>query len=172
MSAISRLTQRLLAFGAGLAMALVFAIIFVNAVRRYTTGQSMEWGEELPIYLAIYGVMFGTALAYLQDRHIRFSILTDCLPERLRRRIFAAMDAVTVATGLALAWSGVVFASRRPAVEASGLIGTAKDLAAATGAEWLVWLGKMGTWQAAIAAGGAILAIAAAIRLALRLKEG
>jgi hypothetical protein len=30
----------------------------------------------------------------------------------------------------------------------------------------------MGTWQAAIAAGGAILALAAAIRLAVRLKEG
>ena len=71
MTAVSRIYQRLLASGAGLMMALVFAIIFVNSLRRYTTGKSLSWGEELPIYLAIYGVMFGIGLAYLQDRHIR-----------------------------------------------------------------------------------------------------
>jgi TRAP-type C4-dicarboxylate transport system permease small subunit len=172
MTAIHRLAQRLLAIGAGLMMALVFAVILVNAVRRYTTGQSLPWGEELPIYLAIYGVMFGIGLAYLQDRHIRFTVLTDMLPRRARDRLFAAMDAAACATGLAITWSGIVFASRRPQVEASGLTGTAKELAAATGVEWLVWLGRMGTWQAAIAVGGAILALAAALRLVQRLREG
>ena len=80
MRAISRLTQRIWAFGAGLSIALVFAIIFVNSLRRYTTGHSLAWGEEMPIYLTIYGVMFGIGLAYLQDRHIRFTIITTCCP--------------------------------------------------------------------------------------------
>ena len=85
MTAISRISQRILAFGAGLSMALVFGIIFVNSLRRYTTGQSLQWGEELPIYLSIYGVMFGVGLAYLQDTHIRFTVLTDFLSHRARR---------------------------------------------------------------------------------------
>lgn len=171
MTRLSRLFERVFAFGAGLSMALVFAIIFVNALRRYTTGQSLAWGDELPVYLTIYGVMFGMALACLQDRHIRFTVLLDYLPQRILHRILAVMDLATVLAGAALAWSGWVFAGRRPQVEASGLIGTAKALAETTGIEGLVWLGRMGTWQSAIAFGGAALAVAAALRFATRIQE-
>jgi TRAP-type C4-dicarboxylate transport system permease small subunit len=152
-------------------MAFVFGIIFLNSLRRYTTGASLRWGEELPIYLTIYGVMFGIALAYLQDSHIRFTILTDFLPEKMRSRLFAAMDLVTAATGAALIWSGIAFASRRGNVEASGIISTARDLAETTGFESLIWIGRMGTWQSAIAFGGILLTIAALVRFASRLQE-
>jgi TRAP-type C4-dicarboxylate transport system permease small subunit len=171
MPTISRLLQRVFATGAGLSMAFVFGIIFLNSLRRYTTGASLRWGEELPIYLTIYGVMFGIALAYLQDSHIRFTILTDFLPEKMRSRLFAAMDLVTAATGAALIWSGIAFASRRGNVEASGIISTARDLAETTGFESLIWIGRMGTWQSAIAFGGILLTIAALVRFASRLQE-
>lgn len=171
MRAISRLTQRIWAFGAGLSIALVFAIIFVNSVRRYTTGHSLEWGEEMPIYLTIYGVMFGIGLAYLQDRHIRFTIITDVLSDQWRRWIFATMDLATLVTGIGLTLSGIAFASRRPQIEASGLIGTAKDLAQSLDMAWLEWLGRVGTWQTAIAFGGVILAVSAAIRFVERIQE-
>ena len=170
MSAIRRLAIRILGFGAGSSLALVFAIIFVNSLRRYTVGKSVEWGEELPIYLTVYGVMFGIGLAYLQDKHVNFTILTDCLPNRFRRRLLVAVDLATVAIGGVLAWSGTLFALRRGGIEASGLIGTARTLAERTGADWLIGLGQMGTWQAAIGIGGAVLAIAAAIRVSERLQ--
>lgn len=171
MTRIDRIAQTVLAAAAATMMALVFLIIFVNSVRRYTTGASIPWGEEAPVYLAIYGVMFGMGLAYLQDRHIRFTVLTDMLAERLRRRLFAAMDLATAATGAMLLWSGIAFAARRPDRTASGLIGSARDLAEATGLPALEWLGRMGTWQSAIAVGGAILMLAALIRFTLRLRE-
>lgn len=81
MSTLHRLASRIFGFGAGLSMAPGFGIIVVNVLRRYTVGSAIEWGEELPIYLTIYGVKFGIGLAYLQDRHIRFTILTDLLLE-------------------------------------------------------------------------------------------
>ena len=171
MRAISRLTQRIWAFGAGLSIALVFAIIFVNSLRRYTTGHSLAWGEEMPIYLTIYGVMFGIGLAYLQDRHIRFTIITDMLSEQWRRRIFSLMDLVALVTGIGLSLSGFAFASRRPHLEASGLISTAKDLAQSLDMAWLEWLGRVGTWQSAIVFGGIILAVSAAIRFVERIQE-
>lgn len=171
MRALHRLACRVFGFGAGLSLALVFAIIFLNSLRRYTLGKSFEWGEELPIYLTVYGVMFGIALAYLDDRHIRFTILTDALPGRLKQRLFAAVDLITVVIGVLLAWSGILFAMRRGSVEASSLIGGARALAEASGAGWLVHLGQMGSWQAAVGFGGAVLALAALLRLAMRLRE-
>jgi TRAP-type C4-dicarboxylate transport system permease small subunit len=171
MSALNRFVQQILAAAAGLMMALVFVIIFVNALRRYTTGSSITWGEEAPIYLAIYGVMFGTGLAYLQDRHIRFTVLTDLVSPALRRRLFLAMDLATATTAAMMIWSGLAFAARRPNQMASGIIGSARDLATATGVEWLEWLGRMGTWHAAIAVVGAVLLVAALLRFAMRLRE-
>jgi len=166
---VHRLMQRLCAIGAGSSMAGLFAIIFINALRRYTIGKSFEWGEELPIYLAIYGVMFGSALAYLQDRHVRFTLFIDFLPEALRRPVFAAVDLAVAATGAVLAWSGVLLVQRRGAVDAAGLIGPAKDYAAQTGLGWIEAFGHLAVWQTAISVGGVLLAAASALNFARRL---
>lgn len=169
MTILSRAMNRFCAFGAGLSMALVFLIIFVNAVRRYLVGRSVPWGEELPVYLAIYGVMFGLALAYLSDRHIRFAVISDMLSEGVRRKLFAAIDLVTAGAGVALVFSGIEFASRRPDRDASGITALADWLAQSTGIVALEWLGRVGPYQAAIAFGGALLAVAALVKFAERL---
>ena len=171
MTALSSILRRICAFGAGASMALVFAIIFVNATRRYTMGVSVPWGEELPIYLTIYGVMFGLALAYLTDSHIRFAVLTDQLSARTRARLYAGVDVVTALTAAALTWSGIALGLRRADRAASGLARAAGDLADATGIAQLEWIGRMGPWQLAIAFGGALLTLAALVRLAERLSE-
>lgn len=170
MKTLNAFAQRLFAFGAGLSMALVFTIIFVNSLRRYTVGQSVSWGEELPIYLTIYGVMFGLALAYMQDRHIRFTILTDLLSAHVRHRLFAAVDLASCAAGIGLALSGHAFAVRRGHIDASGLKSLGGWLAETTGIDALVWVAKVGTWQYAIAVGGALLAVAAVLKFFERIS--
>ncbi|WP_068110857.1 TRAP transporter small permease [Tropicimonas marinistellae] len=169
MEKITRSVRNVFAFGAGCSMALVFAIIFVNSVRRYTIGKSIAWGEELPIYLTIYGVMFGIAYAYMTDCHIRFSVVSDLLPERMRGWLWIASDVVTVVCGLALVVAGHAFALRRGGVDSSGLKATADWLADTSGVTALEWIGKAGTWQYAIAIGGLMLSIAALLRLVERL---
>lgn len=164
MDRLNTVFRRFFSMGAGVSMALVFLIIFVNSLRRYTLGKSVEWGEELPIYIAVYGVMFGFALAYMQDRHIRFTILTDFLSKRRRDILFCAVDLVMIAVGAALAWSGYAFATRRAAVDSSGLIGTAKRLVESTGIEGMIWIGRVSTYQFAIAVGGVFLMIAAFLK--------
>ncbi|MDX1742303.1 MAG: TRAP transporter small permease subunit [Ruegeria sp.] len=169
MGRFNAILRRIFAIGAGLSMSLVFAIIFVNSVRRYTVGRSVEWGEELPIYLTIYGVMFGAALAYSQDRHIRFTILTDFLSDHRRRQLFTVVDAVMVIVGLTLAYSGHVFALRRGSVDSSGMVNVARSFAESTGLETLIWIGHVGTYQYAMAIGGLMLAIAAGAKFFERL---
>lgn len=160
--------ERLFTFGAGMSMALVFAIILVNSLRRYTIGKSVEWGDELPIYLMIYGVMFGLALAYLQDRHIRFTIATDFMNSRRQTQLFAFVDLCVVLIGGLLAWSGFQFASRRASIDSSGLIGSAKSLVETTGIDAFIWIGRVSTYQFSITIGGILLALAAIVKFAER----
>lgn len=169
MEKLNKAAQRLFATGAGLSMGLVFAIIFLNALRRYTIGKSIAWGEELPIYLTIYGVMFGIAYAYMNDNHIRFSIIAEMFSARVRHLFFVVSDLLTLVTGLSLVFAGHAFAQRRGHMDSSGLKSLGDALADGSGLPALEWIGKLGTWQYAIALGGGLLALAAALKLIERL---
>lgn len=168
---ISTFFSRLFAGGAALSMFTVFLVVFINSVRRYVIDKSFEWGEELPVFIAIYGVMFGMAWAYMQDRHIRFTILVGFLPEWLTRKLYFLVDVVMIASGGLLSYSGYLFVIKRGGLESSGLINLAKQLRTATGWNEMIWLGHLYPYQAAIMFGGGILTIASLLRLAMRLTE-
>ena len=163
--------SKVTAGGASLSMMVLFLIVFINSVRRYSVGKSLEWGEELPIFIAIYGVMFGIALAYIQDRHIRFTMLVGFISEAWTRKLYMVVDLIMVANGALLAYSGWMFALKRGGVEASGIINLAKSLRSLTGWEGMIWLGYQYPYQAAVVIGGILLAVAALLKLCLRLTE-
>ena len=162
---LQRRFQAFCAFGAGLSMAAMFAIIFVNSVRRYTTGKSFVWGEELPVYLAVYGFMFGLGYAYLQGRHIRFNVISDLIPRRARLWLDLAIEAAVVVIGATLAYSGWLNMLKRGEVEASSLIAVARAAADVFGLPALEILGHMSAWLFAMAFGGAVLALSALLKL-------
>ena len=160
----SRFFTKLFAGGASLSMMAIFAIILFNSLRRYMFGKSLEWGEELPVFIAVYGFMFGAAYAYMQDRHVRFTILVGFLPKAVTEKLYMLLDVVMVGIGGLLAWSGWQFVFKRGSMETSGLIGLAKDLREITGWDWTIWLGHFYPYQAAMILGGAMLAVAALLR--------
>lgn len=168
---LTSLFSKLYALGAGLSMFTVFLIIFVNSIRRYAFGKSFEWGEELPVFIAIYGVMFGIAWAYMNDQHVRFTILVDFIPEGLGKILNMLVDLIMVATGGLLAYSGYLFAMKRGGLESSGLINLAKDLVETTGIKGLIIFGQMFPYQLALCIGGAMLSIAALLRFFNRIIE-
>ena len=128
------------AAGASLSMAALFLMVFVNSTRRYAIGKSFEWGEELPVFIAIYGVMFGMAWAYIQDRHIRFTILIGFLSESWTRKLYLLVDLIMVLNGVLLTVSGWLFVVKRGRLEASGIINLAKSLKALTGWDSMIWI--------------------------------
>ena len=168
---VTYIYSRILAHGASIAMLLLFLIVFINSVRRYTIGKSWEWGEQLPIFIAIYGVMFGTAWAYLEDKHIKFTILIGFLSDSQARKLYLIVDLITVMIGALLSYSGWLFAIKRGGVEASGLINLAKDLRTFFGWDPLIWLGHQYPYQAAMMIGGGLLCFAALLRLVMRIAE-
>ncbi|MFV0438544.1 MAG: TRAP transporter small permease [Desulfopila sp.] len=168
-SRVTRIFTRIFAAGASFSMVLLFLIVFVNSVRRYAIGKSLEWGEELPVFIAIYGIMFGVALAYLQDRHIRFTMLVGFLSEKSTRLLYAVVDLVMVVIGVMLTWSGWQFMMKRGGMESSGLINSAKVLREVTGWDFMIWFGHLYPYQAAMVLGGVMLTIAAILKFFGRL---
>ena len=160
--------SKVTAGGASASMIALFLIVFFNSVRRYLFGKSFEWGEEFPVYITIYGVMFGMAWAYLRDRHIRFTMLVGFIPESWTRRLYILVDLIMVVNGVMLTYSGWMFVARRGGLEASGIINMAKSLRAMTGMKGMIWIGHMYPYQAAIMIGGVMLAIAAMLKLVSR----
>lgn len=167
----THLLSKVSSCGASLSMGVLFLLVFFNSVRRYTIGKSFEWGEELPIFISIYGVMFGIAWAYIQDRHIRFTMLVGFLSESLTRKLYLIVDLIMVANGVLLTYSGWLFVIRRGRVEASGIINLAKDLKALTGWEGMIWIGYQYPYQAAMILGGVMLSIAAILKFLLKITE-
>lgn len=161
---ISRLFTRFCAGGASLSMITLFAIILFNSLRRYAFGKSLEWGEELPVFIAVYGFMFGAAYAYMQDRHVRFTILVAFLSRAAMEKLYMAVDLIMMGIGGLITWSGWQFVIKRGGMETSGLIGLAKHIREITGWEWTVWLGHFYPYQSAMILGGVILSAAAALK--------
>lgn len=157
------------ALGAGLCMAGIFAVVLINSLRRYFMGRSWPWGEEFPVYLAIYGVMFGIAMATMQERHIAFRVLTDLLQPRLQRIAALFVDLMTCAVGIFLARSGLMLIESRGGRDASGLVTTMRGLAREYDMAWIAQLGTLGPWQFALVLGGSMLALAAAVQFLRRL---
>ena len=149
-------------------MMALFAIILFNSLRRYTFGKSLEWGEELPTLIAVYGFMFGAAYAYMQDRHIRFTILVGFLSRSATEKLYMLVDILMVGIGGLMAWSGWQFVLKRGGMEASALIGLAKDVRAVTGWDRTIWLGHYYPYQAAMILGGVMMSVAALLKLLQR----
>ena len=166
-----RLFSKFAAAGASLSMAVLFLIVFTNSLRRYAIGKSFESGEELPIFIAIYGIMFGIAWAYIEDRHIRFTMLIRFLSDSLIRKLYMLVDLIMVVNGVLLTYSGWMFVLKRGRVEASGIINLAKDLRALTGWDSIIWIGHQYPYQAAMVLGGVLLTVAALLKLLQRLTE-
>jgi TRAP-type C4-dicarboxylate transport system permease small subunit len=163
--------SKLFALGAGASMFLVFFIIFVNSIRRYTLGESLEWGEELPVFIAIYGIMFGVAWAYMNDQHVRFTILVDFIPKKINTILNYFVDLIMVVTGVLLTYSGYLFALKRGNIESPGLVNISDEIVALTNNETFYVVGEMFPYQMAISIGGVMLAIAALLRLLNRFYE-
>ena len=146
-------------------MALVFLFIFINSVRRYTIGESIPWGEELPVYLAVYGIMFGMAWAYLLDRHVSFDLVAGLLPKAAHKPISFFVDLCMVVIGTLLSYSGYLFMMKRGKVDASSILSSARELRDLFDIEQLAVLGQMYPYYFAMVLGGAMLAVAALMRL-------
>jgi TRAP-type C4-dicarboxylate transport system permease small subunit len=80
------------------------------------------------------------------------------------------VDILIILVGILMAYSGWLFTTRRGDVEASGFIGTTRNLAVSTGFPWLETLGHMAALQFSMVLGGVIITLAALSKFLERLS--
>jgi TRAP-type C4-dicarboxylate transport system permease small subunit len=91
---------------AALAMAALCVITFLNVVVRYLTDYSFAFTEEYSIFLMVVMTLFGSAVAFAANRHIRITFLLDRLPPGARRGAEILAWLACVAMFLLLIWYG------------------------------------------------------------------
>lgn len=85
-----------------LSLAVMVVINFGNVLSRYVLHASWSFSEELMVILFVYNSFIGAALAYRRGAHMGFTVLTDALPEGMKKGV------VIVSTLLSLALMGLL----------------------------------------------------------------
>jgi TRAP-type C4-dicarboxylate transport system permease small subunit len=79
------------------------AINFANIIGRYFFSVSLQWAEEVMLFLMIGCVFLGTGLVGWGGKHIRMDVIVSLFPSPIRRALERFADIVTIATSLAVA---------------------------------------------------------------------
>lgn len=72
---------------AGILLLAMAAVAFINVVSRFTFKFSISYIEELEIYLYVWLVLFGSAIAFKRWDHLCVSILVEKLPDKYQRLV-------------------------------------------------------------------------------------
>lgn len=91
---------------AALAMALICCITFANVLVRYFTDVSFAFTEEFSIFLMVVLTLFGASAAFVRDRHIRMTFVTERLAPGTARKVEYFVMLLSAAMFAVIAWYG------------------------------------------------------------------
>ncbi len=86
-------------------LAVMFALLFVNVVLRYTLSDGIAWAYEIHAVLLPWLVAGGVVAAAAQGRNIRVSILPGLLGETARRWLSIAVHLAVAVICITVLWS-------------------------------------------------------------------
>ncbi|WP_435099757.1 TRAP transporter small permease [Arhodomonas sp. AD133] len=95
---------------AAFAMVIICAISLANVVVRYATDASFAFTEEFSVFLLVFMALFGAAVAFARDEHIRIGFFQQRLPGRLRWAATVVTFLATLAVFALIIRYGAAFA--------------------------------------------------------------
>ena len=81
----------------------ITALILLNVVTR-TAGNALFWVDELAIYAMVWMTFLGASAALHHRSSVSISIISDNVPDRVKRLIRKIVDVVVFAFSLAMLW--------------------------------------------------------------------
>lgn len=90
--------------GLGL-LALALSVINV-LLRTFFPAHTIEWGDEVQVYLVVWAVCISFAAVTAANRHIKADLFVDRMPAGMRRAVLVLGDALGLAMSVAFCWLG------------------------------------------------------------------
>jgi TRAP-type transport system small permease protein len=87
-----------------LAMAAMTIVIAVQVGLRYGLNESLDWADEVSRLAFVWAVFLAVPLGIKRGAHLSVVLLTDRLPDGLRRNLFRAMSALAMVLMGVVAW--------------------------------------------------------------------
>jgi TRAP-type transport system small permease protein len=133
-----------------ISMTVIFGILCVNTVLRYSGGKSLQWANEVPELLFPWLVMAGVVLAAVRGAHITTSFLMETLNEGTRRWVLilgALVVAGLYSTLFVATWRmlGIAHDERSPIL---GVPSSVTYGCVMVGLGFLAVLALLGAWRA------------------------
>jgi TRAP-type C4-dicarboxylate transport system permease small subunit len=91
-------------------MAALVIDVWIGVMDRYYFHWQFNWPEPLARYLMIWTVLLAISAGIVRREHIGLTMLTDRLPETLRRAVLMLSDFITLLLFIYLFWYGIGFA--------------------------------------------------------------
>lgn len=82
-------------------------LVFTNVLSRYVLHMSLSFSDEITTNLFILLSMMGTAIATKRRAHLGLTILTDAVPEKVRKVLITLGFAIGTALSAALCYYGI-----------------------------------------------------------------
>jgi len=89
--------------GSGVLLIASVAINFLNIIGRYFFSVSLQWAEEMMLFLMVGCVFLGTGLVGWAGRQIRMDVIVSLFPRPIRNAFELLSELVTIATSVAVA---------------------------------------------------------------------
>lgn len=93
----------------GLVIAVTGAMVVVvvaQVILRYGFGQSFDWADEISRLLFVWTIFLALPLGIPKGAHVGVSLLTDHLPERIRKPLFRLMSLLCALLLAVVAYEG------------------------------------------------------------------
>lgn len=87
---------------AGVLLVASVALNFANIVGRYFFGASIEWAEEIILFLMVGCVFFGNGVVAWSGRQIRMDVIVGMMPRKLREALQLFSELIFIAAMLAI----------------------------------------------------------------------
>jgi TRAP-type C4-dicarboxylate transport system permease small subunit len=87
---------------AGVLLVASVALNFANVVGRYFFGVSIEWAEEIILFLMVGCVFFGNGAVAWSGRYIRMDVIVGMMPAKAREAINLLSELIFIATALTI----------------------------------------------------------------------
>lgn len=91
-------------------MAALVIDVWIGVMDRYYFHWQFNWPEPLARYLMIWTVLLAISTGIVRREHIGLTMLTDRLPEKMRRSLLMLSDFITLLLFVYLFWYGIGFA--------------------------------------------------------------